>query len=94
LLLKREAINALTQYETTCTMSNIYTANSVEAKAIQHPEFTKRDLKGLTSGQLEKIHMVGVPGGTQLAYDGYIRNLPAFLHATAIGSKVTCSHNW
>lgn len=75
-------------------MSNIYTANSVEAKAIQHPEFTKRDLKGLTSGQLEKIHMVGVPGGTQLAYDGYIRNLPAFLHATAIGSKVTCSHNW
>jgi hypothetical protein len=75
-------------------MSNIYTANPVEAKTIQHPEFTKRDLKGMTSGQLERIHMVGVPGGKQLAYDGYIRNLPAFLHATAVHAKVSCTQQW
>jgi hypothetical protein len=75
-------------------MDYLYTARPVEAKALQHPEFAKRDIKGMTSGMLEKIHMVGVPGAKQLAYDGYVANLPAFLYATSVHAKVYCHKNW
>jgi len=38
--------------------------------------------------------MVGVPAVKQPAYDGYINNLPAFLHATAVQSRVSVMNVW
>jgi hypothetical protein len=43
---------------------------------------------------LEQIHHVGVAVEKQIAYDGYITNLPAFLHATVTQSKVSTKAGW
>jgi hypothetical protein len=75
-------------------MPLLYTANSIQAKRVQNPAFTKKGLDGLTSGRLESIHHVGLAVEKQIAYDGYITNLPAFLHATVVQAKVSTSGQW
>jgi hypothetical protein len=75
-------------------MPLLYTASSIQPKRIQNPSFSRRGLDGLTSGRLEQIHHVGVAVEKQIAYDGYITNLPAFLHATAIQSKTSTGAGW
>jgi len=75
-------------------MPLLYTANSLQAKRVQNPAFTKKGLDNMTSGRLETIHHVGLAVEKQIAYDGYITNLPAFLHATVMQSKVSTSGQW
>jgi hypothetical protein len=48
----------------------------------------------MTSGRLEQIVHVGLAVEKQIAYDGYIANLPAFLAATALQKKVSTGHGW
>jgi hypothetical protein len=69
-------------------MNYIYTGDALQARSVQSPQFQKRGIEGLTTGKLEDLDIVGVPGLKQLAYDGYLSNLPAFLKATAVGAKV------
>jgi len=76
------------------TMSVTYTAVPIPARAIQDPEFERRGLHGLTAARLDQIHMIGIPTERQLAYAGYVSNIAAFLHATAIQSRVSCSSLW
>jgi hypothetical protein len=75
-------------------MPFLYTASTISAKRVQNPAFTRKGLDGLTSGRLEQLQHVGLAVEKQLAYDGYITNLPAFLHATATQSKVSVAHGW
>jgi hypothetical protein len=75
-------------------MPLLYTASTVAAKRVQNPAFTRRGLDGLTSGRLEQIQHVGLAAEKQIAYDGYITNLPAFLHATSSQKRVTTAHGW
>jgi len=76
------------------TMPLLYTAATISAKKIQAPAFTKRGLDGLTSGRLGQIQHVGMAVEKQIAYDGYITNLPAFMHATAVQATVSCKTTW
>jgi hypothetical protein len=75
-------------------MPYIYTASPIAAKKIQAPAFTKRKIDGFTTGRLDQIHQVGLAIEKQIAYDAYITNLPAFLHATGIQSKVAIGQVW
>jgi hypothetical protein len=69
----------------------LYTASPLTGKAVQSPIFQKKGIDGLTAGKLAQIHHVGFAVEKQVAYDGYVANLPAFLHATAVQHKVTTS---
>jgi len=75
-------------------MPYLYTAKNLEAKAIQNPDFMNREIVGYTTGKLEEMQLVGIAAEKQIAYDGYISNLPAFLRATADQAKVACSRIW
>lgn len=72
----------------------IYTATPLTGKAIQSPAFQKKGIEGLTAGRLTQLYHVGVTVEKQLAYDGYMSNLPAFLHATSVQKKVTANQIW
>jgi hypothetical protein len=72
----------------------IYTATPLTGKAVQSPAFQKKGIEGYTAGRLAQIHHVGVAAEKQLAYDGYVANLPAFLHATAVQTKVVTTKTW
>jgi len=69
----------------------LYTASPLLGKAVQSPIFQKKGIEGLTAGKLTQIHHVGFAIEKQLAYDGYVANLPAFLHATAVQKKTVTS---
>jgi hypothetical protein len=75
-------------------MPYLYTASPIAAKRVQNPAFTRKGLDGMTSGRLEQIQHVGLAVEKQVAYDGYITNLPAFLHATAVQAKVSTAKGW
>jgi len=89
-VIEREALSpiATAHAQTSTTMPYVYTAKSLEARSIQSPEYARRDIKGLTTGRLEELQFVGLASQSQVAYDGYVRNLPSFLKATAMGAKV------
>jgi len=69
----------------------LYTASPLLGKAVQSPIFQKKGIEGLTAGKLTQIHHVGFAIEKQVAYDGYVANLPAFLHATAVQKKTVTS---
>jgi hypothetical protein len=71
-------------------MPSIYTASKLNTNRIQAPAFTKKGIDGLTTGRLSELHHVGIAVEKQPAYEQYIHNLPAFMHATAVQSKVSC----
>jgi hypothetical protein len=71
-------------------MPFVYTSSEIEPKTLQAPEFTKRGLERQTTGRLPDIAMIGVPGGAQIAYDGYLQNIPAFIRATSLAQRVSC----
>jgi len=72
----------------------LYTATPLTGKAVQSPSFTKRGIDGLTAGRLNQLHHVGIAVDKQLAYDGYMTNLPAFLYATSVQSRVIATNVW
>jgi hypothetical protein len=74
--------------------SSVYTAQAITGKAVQAIEFSRRGLDGYTTGNLENMHLIGVPTVSQLAYSGYLQNLPAFLRATTTGKKVSTASNF
>jgi len=72
----------------------MYTATPLTGKAVQSPAFQKRGIDGLTAGRLSQLHHVGIAAEKQLAYDGYITSLPAFLFATSVNKKVFATQKW
>jgi hypothetical protein len=84
-----------TKLQSSCTriptMPFIYTGAPLSKKAIQSNEYRQRDISSMTTGDLHKLSHIGIPTASQVAYDGYLSNLPAFLHATAIQGRVSCS---
>jgi hypothetical protein len=72
----------------------LYTATPLTGKAVQSPVFQKKGIEGLTAGRLAQLHHVGIAVEKQLAYDGYISNLPAFLFATSVNAKVSATQVW
>jgi hypothetical protein len=72
-------------------MPFVYTGAPLSRKAIQSNEYRQREITGLTTGDLSKLLFLGIPTSNQIAYDGYLANLPAFLHSTATQARVNCS---
>jgi len=76
------------------TMPYLYTSIKLGTKAIQSPDYQRREIAGLSVARLEDVGMLGVPSAKQLAYDGYLTNLPAFLKATASQKRQPCHKIW
>jgi hypothetical protein len=52
--------------------------------------FKARDLAGYAPCTLSSLSIVGIPEFREVAYDGYYRNLDAFIYATNKGTRVFC----
>jgi len=72
----------------------LFTASPLQGRAVQSPAFQKRGIDGLTAGRLNQINHVGIAVEKQIAYDGYVTNLPAFLFATSVNKKVDATKTW
>jgi hypothetical protein len=69
----------------------IYIARAVDKKAQPTIAFSQRGIAGLTQGRISDINLFAKPCEQQLAYDGYRNSIEAFIFATAVGKKVSCS---
>jgi hypothetical protein len=72
-------------------MPYIYTSSPLANKTLQSPDYQRRSITGQTTGNLDTLALIGFPSTRQPAYTEYLGNLSAFLHATAINAKVSCS---
>jgi hypothetical protein len=71
----------------------IYISGTQSATTPSTAAFRNRNLPGLTIGKLSSIGVLAKPFENQLAYDGYIRNIEAFVYATIVKKKVTVNAN-
>jgi hypothetical protein len=76
------------------SMAPVYIAIKSQGRRNVPSTFTNRGIEGLTCGTLNRIVSVGLPAEKQLAYDGYVSNLSAFVFATTIGQRVFCNQLW
>jgi hypothetical protein len=72
-------------------MAPIYLAQKSQANGSGPNIFKARGVNGYIPSTLSSLATVGLPHVRELAYDGYFRNIDAFLFATVIQSKVFCN---
>lgn len=68
--------------ESTETPKGIFTATSIVAKGLRHPEFIKRRLDEYTVGKLDFLQLIGLPLEIQPVYKNYVDNIAVFVSAT------------
>lgn len=66
----------------------LYIAGTQSAITPSTAAFRNRNLPGLTIAKLSSIGVLSKPRETQIAYDGYVRNIEAFVYATIVKKKV------
>jgi hypothetical protein len=71
-------------------MAPVYTSVPTPARAIQSPDYSTRDISGETAARPGDLSLHGLPHEKQVAYDGYLSNICAFLFATGTQMKVAC----
>jgi hypothetical protein len=71
-------------------MAPIYLAKHVQSSFSGPSLFRERGISGFVPGKISELAIVGIPRERELAYDGYFRNIDAFLYATAKKDKVWC----
>lgn len=68
--------------ESTEIPKGVFTATSIAAKGLRHPEFIKRHLDDYTIGKLDSLQLIGLPLAIQPAYKNYLDNIAVFISAT------------
>lgn len=71
-------------------MAPIYLAQKTQTANAGPNVFGTRGIKGYAPSTISSLSIVGLPKVKELAYDGYYRNIDAFMHATNVREKVFC----
>lgn len=89
---RSQSVRDLTGFTTPfrAQMAPIYLAKHVQNTFNGPSLFRERGIMGLVPGKLSELAIVGIPAEREFAYDGYYRNIDAFLYATATKEKVWC----
>lgn len=74
----------------TYAMAPIYLAQPVKSSYAGPSIFRERGISGFVPGKISELSVIGIPDRREFAYDGYYRNVDAFLFATTQKDKVWC----